>query len=283
MRNGEIEETREAGGKIQVLTRAATILDILARSDNPTRLQAISEEAGLVPSTARRILVSLCELGFCEQTSTGSYRLGLRLFELGKRVEARFDLRAVSREPLERLTEMTGLTVFLVVRDGDRGVTVERIDGKYAYSLALKVGGSLPLHVGAGQRALLASEPEAAIRAYVRRAEMVRYTDKTIVDPDELVAEILRARSRGYSISDEDVTPGIAALGVAVYGHDATDTAVAAISIGGLVPHILGEHHEKIVALLRETAGLISRQLGNGTKPVLGAARRLPRKVSGAS
>jgi DNA-binding IclR family transcriptional regulator len=284
MQKSEPEDTRDSAGKIQVLTRAAAVLDILARSDGPTRLQVISEESGLVPSTVRRILVSLCELGFCEQTSTGSYRLGLRLFELGKRVEARFDLRAISREPLERLSELTDLTVFLTVRHEDRGVAIERIDGKYAFSLALTVGGSLPLHVGAAPRALLAAEPEAAIRSYVQRAEThVRYTDKTVVDPNQLIADILEARARGYVISNEDVTPGVAAIGVAVYGHEATHTPVAAISVAGLVPHILGEDHERILGQLRETADTISRQLGYGTQPVLAAARARPRSATGAA
>jgi DNA-binding IclR family transcriptional regulator len=138
--------------------------------------------------------------------------------------------------------------------------------------------------VGAAPRALLAAEPEAAIRRYVQRADThVRYTDKTVVDPNQLVADILEARARGYVISNEDVTPGVAAVGVAVYGHDATDTPVAAISVAGLVPHIMGDDHERILGLLRETADSISRQLGYGTKPVLGAARAQPRRALGGA
>lgn len=250
--------------RIQVLDRAAAVMQILAASDEPTRLQTIADQAGLVPSTTRRILLSLCDLGFCEQPSPGSYRLGLGLFELGKRVEAGFDIRRVSRGPLQQLSALTEVTSFLCVRQEDRAVAIDRIEGKYAASLALTVGGSLPLHVGAAPRAILAAESEETIRAYLARATPIeKRTQKTVTDPAAILAQLLEAKERGWVISDEDVTPGIAALGVPVYGHSG-DSPVASISLSGLVPHVLGAQQDRFVRLLRETADTISRSIGRG-------------------
>jgi DNA-binding IclR family transcriptional regulator len=112
------------------------------------RLGAVAEKAGLTPSTTRRILASLCDNGLCQQGTDGSYRLGLLLFELGSRVEAGFDLRERAQPALERLSALTHLTVFLCVRHENQATAIERIDGRYAFSLALTVGGAPPSRRG---------------------------------------------------------------------------------------------------------------------------------------
>jgi DNA-binding IclR family transcriptional regulator len=258
--------------QIQVLDRAATLLRVLADARGPLRLGTIAEQAKLSPSTTRRILSSLCANGLCAQGSDGSYRLGLLLFELGSRVEAGFDVRERAHPALVRLSELTHLTAFLCVRDERRAIAIERIDGRYAFSLALTVGGTLPLHSGGAPRVFLAYDSEAEVRQYVSQAApLERFTPKSLVELDDLLADLRAVRERGYVVSDEDVTPGVAALAAPVFGHLDVAKPVAAISIAGLVPHVLGEQKEFIVTLLLETAGLISRELGHGLETPTGA------------
>src|SRR5207244_10669190 len=89
----------------------------------------------------------------------GTYRLGWRLLRLGSAVIARLDERQAALPVMERIHERTGETVFLCVRRGDDAVCIERLDGLRVQSLMLRLGGSLPLHLGAGPRTLLAWEP----------------------------------------------------------------------------------------------------------------------------
>jgi DNA-binding IclR family transcriptional regulator len=229
------------------------------------RLSAIAEKANLSPSTTRRILSSLAQNGLCAQGVDGTYRLGLLLFELGSRVEAGFDLRQRAHPALERLSELTHLTAFLCVRQETTATAIERIDGRYAFSLALTVGGSLPLHVGAAPRVFLAYDGEAEVRRYLDRAgPLERFTERTLIDPEDVFADLRESRERGYVISDEDVTPGVAALGAPIFGHHGEGKPVAAISVAGLVTQVLGDNREALVRLLLETADLISRDLGHG-------------------
>ena len=71
---------------------------------------------------------------------------------LGAAVIERLDERQAALPVMERIHEATGETVFLLVRRGDDAVCIERLEGLRVQSLALRLGGSLPLHVGAGPR-----------------------------------------------------------------------------------------------------------------------------------
>ena len=92
----------------------------------------------------------------------GTYRLSLKLFDLGSTVLDRFDERASALPVMQRLHDETGPTVFLCVRRGLEAVCIERIDGARVTLLELRLGGSLPLHLGAAPRRLLRSSPRAA-------------------------------------------------------------------------------------------------------------------------
>jgi DNA-binding IclR family transcriptional regulator len=254
--------------QIQVIDRAVQLLQLLGASTAPMRLGDVATRADLTPSTTRRILASLIENGLCEQAADGGYRLGLGTLELGHRAEAGLDLRERSAPVLERLARDSHLTSFLCVRHEQRAICIERVDGRYAFSLALTVGGSLPLHAGAAPRALLAYDGEDDIRRYLRDSgPLERFTEKTIVDPELLIAELRESRERGWVVSDEDVTPSVAALAMAVFGHGSSEP-IASVSVAGLLPQVLGDDRtEQLVCHLREAADELSRALGHRARP----------------
>jgi DNA-binding IclR family transcriptional regulator len=254
----------ENASQIQVIDRAVGLMRVLAEAEEPQGLREIARRGSLSPSTTRRILASLCHHQLCEQTPEGTYRLGLALFELGTRVEADLDIRTRSLPALKRLSEESHLTAFVCVQRDERVIAIERVDGRYAFSLALTVGGSLPLHAGAASRALMAHMPEEEVLRLLELNPPEALTERTLVAGDEILADMRLTRERGYAISDEDVTPGVAALGMPVFGHVFSERPVAAISVAGLVPQVLGEEFETLLGQLREAAEEISRELGHG-------------------
>jgi DNA-binding IclR family transcriptional regulator len=273
---GKMEET---GSQIQVIDRAVALMRELSRADGPVGLRDLARRVDLSPSTTRRILASLSHHGLCEQTPKGTYRLGLALFELGSKVEADLDIRTRSLPALQRLVDESHLTAFICIQRDGRAIAIERIDGRYAFSLALTVGGSLPLHAGGAARALLAWLPEDEALRLLAASPREAFTDRTLTEPDEILADMRETRERGYVISDEDVTPGVSAIGMPIFGHLFEDRPVAAVSIAGLHPQVLGEEEDRLVGLLREAAEEISRELGHGiadnaksAKPSEGAA-----------
>ncbi len=247
---------------VQTLGKAAAALDYLAEAGE---LSAAELAARLREprSSVYRLLASLSEANFVEPGSTsGTYRLGMKLFQLGSRVAQRFDERQVALPIMERVHEITEETVFLCVRRGDSAVCIERLNGKQVQTLALRLGGTLPLHAGAASRVLLAYESEEVQRDYLKRAELERFTPRTPSTRTAVRRALQETRQLGYAVSDEDVTIGIAALGAPIFDH--TNRVRAALSISGVKPAILGSNLERMAELIVSAAADISRLLGYG-------------------
>src|ERR671933_672636 len=251
------------GGKgaapVAVLAKAVAVLDPVADEGEATPAR-LAELTGEPRSTVYRLLASLQELGLIEPgRRRGTYVLGLKLFRLGNSIVSRFDERQAALPVMERINEELGETTFLCVRRGYEAVCIERIDGARVTLLALGLGGSLPLHAGAVTRAILAFEPREFWDEYVEHHGVEVFTPKTPASREALFAELEATRERGYAISDEDVTPGIAAIGAPIFDH--SGRVRAGLSLGGM-RDVLHGHESRALEMLLDGAREISRALG---------------------
>ena len=172
--------TEQAGLAAQAMDerKASFVRTLSARSRKPFSCwsswpsprgdaRQLAELLGEPRTTVYRLLGSLEALDLVEPgAQPGTYRLGWKLMRLGAAVIERLDERQAALPVMERIHEATGETVFLLVRRGDDAVCIERLEGLRVQSLALRLGGSLPLHVGAGPRALLAWESRESGATY---------------------------------------------------------------------------------------------------------------------
>lgn len=250
---------------VQTIVKAAAILDALTRRRDASATE-LAEDLEEPRSSVYRMLASLQQLGYVDPGARkGTYRLGLKLLQLGSEVQARLDVRAISLPVMERIHDETDETVFLCLRRGGDAVCIERLDGRRVTSLALQLGGALPLHVGAAPRTLLAFAPRKDWHAFLATHDLERFSPNTPIAAEELIASLEEIRKDGYSVSDEDVTPGIAALGAPVL--DGRGQIVAALSISGVRNSILGESSEKLIRLIVDGAAEISMALGYEAPP----------------
>ena len=112
---------------IQVIERLMSLLDALAKQSSSVSLKELAQSTGLHPSTAHRILNDMVVGRFVDRgDQPGTYRLGMRLLELGNLVKTRLSVRQAAVEPMRDLHRKTGQTVNLSVRQGDEIVYVER-------------------------------------------------------------------------------------------------------------------------------------------------------------
>lgn len=245
---------------MQVVAKVGALLDTLAESGEAT-VRDLADRIGEPRSTVYRLLSSLQQLEMVEPgMRRGTYRLGLGLLRLGAAVATGFDERQAALPVLQRLHDETGETVFLCVRRGNEAVCIERLDGRRVQSLALRIGGSLPLHAGAAPRVLLAFEPKERWEEYVAEGGLEVFTLKTPAAKAVIFRSLDEIRKLGYAVSDEDVTVGIAALGAPVFDH--RGAICAAVSISGLRSSILGESADSLTENIVAGAREISRSLG---------------------
>lgn len=253
---------------IQVIDRAVALLAVLADEPRGVALGELAARTDLPKPTARRVLATLERHRLCERSAVGTYELGIGLLELGLRLYHRLDLRVRARPILEELCNETGLTVYLCVPRDDHCVCVDQLLGRYEHTFGLKLGGTLPLHVGAAGKAALAWGGEPVIEAYLGKGPLERLTPRAAVDPDEIRAELAHARRHGVTVSDGDVIEGAAAIGAPLFDH--TGSVIGGLSVSGLRPQILGAQRRVLADVVREAAARVSTNLGAGIRLVGG-------------
>ena len=243
---------------IQVLERMFSLLDVLASAQDPVSLKAISEKTGLHPSTAHRILNDLAIGGFVDRPQVGSYRLGMRLLELGNLVKVRLDVRDAAIGPMRELHKLTHQPVNLSMRQGDEIVYIERsYSERSGMQVVRTVGGRAPLHLTSVGKLFLAQDDPLRVRAYATRTGLAGHTRNSITELAALERELAKVRRDGIARDDEELEVGVRFMAVGI--HDDQDKLVAGLSISAPADRL----EEAWVDRLKQVAAQISAARGH--------------------
>ncbi|MCU0835038.1 MAG: IclR family transcriptional regulator [Chromatiaceae bacterium] len=241
---------------IQVIDRAAALLDALARAGGIANLKVLSADTGLHPSTASRILTSLMAHGYVEREGSGRYKLGVRLLQLAAKVGTQLDVRRLAPPVMEWLRDQVGETVNLSLRDRDEVVYVERVTSSQMMRVEQVVGSRAPLHVTAVGKLFLGVGGDSEVRSYALRTGLPPYTRHSIREAETLVREARQAVAQGYAFDDEEAELGVGCIGVLV--RDAEGRAVAGLSVSA--PR--ERRQDAWVPLVKEAGARLSERLG---------------------
>ncbi len=244
------------------IDRLLDVLDAFLRDPGEPSVAALAEQTGLSRRTVQRMVSALEQRRYLDHDPAARvYRVGVRLFELGARFHNQLDLRRAALPELTSLVEQTQQAAFLCIRDGDEALCLDRVGTRHRVRLfTLHVGERQPLHCGAAPRALLAGLTDDELRAYARRTALPGFTAQSITTADGLLADAAATRQRGFVVSDQDVTAGIAAVGAPVCDH--TGQVVAAISVSGLAASYTPERVGELADAVRSAARVLSARLG---------------------
>ena len=156
-----------------------------------------------------------------ERIEPGSYRLGIRLLELGNLVKARINVRLQSLPHMCELQRQLGEMVNLSVHQNDEVVYVERANGAQSMMRVVHVDGArAPLHITAIGKIFLATAGTAACREYARRAGLKAYTENTLTTEAALVREAGEIARLGYAFDNEEAEKGVACVGAGIYNDE---------------------------------------------------------------
>jgi len=242
---------------IQVLERSFSLLDMLAAQPEPVSLKEISERTGLHPSTAHRILNDLAIGRFVDRPAAGTYRLGMRLLELGNLVKARLDVREASLAPMRELHKVTHQPVNLSMRQGDEIVYIERTySERSGMQVVRAVGGRAPLHLTSVGKLFLAHDDPARVRAYATRTGLTGHTRNSITDLARLERELATVRATGVARDDEELELGVRCMAAGVF--DDQGKLLAGLSVSAPADRL----EESWLERVKGTATQISGALG---------------------
>jgi IclR family pca regulon transcriptional regulator len=192
-------------------------------------LTEVAKRAGLTRAAARRYLHTLTALGYAE-VNGNQFRLAPRVLRFGYTYLSSNALPGLAQPVLERLGERLDEVASLAILEGSEVLFVARSAPRRFVSTVIGVGTRLPAFAAATGRVLLASKPREMLEGmFARMAPLRRFTDKTKVSRDEVLAEIQSAREQGYALNDEEFEAGLRSIAVPVV--NGAGITVAAVSV----------------------------------------------------
>jgi DNA-binding IclR family transcriptional regulator len=247
-----MKTTEAKAPTIQVLERMFSLLDVLASYQDPVSLKLISEQTGLHPSTAHRILNDLAIGRYVDRPEAGSYRLGMRLLELGNLVKARLDVRDAALGPMRELHKLTHQPVNLSMRQGDEIVYIERTySERSGMQVVRAIGGRAPLHLTSVGKLFLAHDDPQRVRAYATRTGLAGHTRNSITNVTTLERELSKVLHHGTARDDEELELGVRCMAAGIL--DDQGKLVAGLSISAPADRLEEAWMERLKATARKS------------------------------
>ncbi|MBI3919175.1 MAG: IclR family transcriptional regulator [Betaproteobacteria bacterium] len=248
---------KPAKSSIQVISRMMRLIDTLAGHGTPVNLKQLALETQLHPSTAHRILGVMVENRLVDRIEPGTYRLGIRLLELGNLVKSRISIRQEALPFMQNLQQQLGETVHLSLRHDDEMVYIERIAGNSSMMRVVQIiGARAPLHITAVGKLFLAEDGAEKAALYAKRTGLPKYTGNTFTDAALLAQELERVREQGYAVDNEEAEKGVSCIGAGI--HNDEGRLVAGLSVSAPSDRL----NRAWAAQVRQTAERISRAIG---------------------
>jgi DNA-binding IclR family transcriptional regulator len=242
---------------IQVIERMIALLDTLAQYPDPVSLKELSIATGLHPSTAHRILNDMVLKRFVDRTEPGSYRLGMRLLELGNIVKSRLNVREAALDFMRSLHRKTHQTINLSVRQSDEIVYIDRaFSERSGMQVVRAIGGRAPLHLTSTGKLFLSVDDPKTVRAYATRTGLAGHNKNSITDLTKLERELSLVRARGFARDNEELELGVRCMAAGI--RDDSGKLIAGLSISAPADRLQEDWLEDLV----ETANQISVVLG---------------------
>jgi IclR family transcriptional regulator, pca regulon regulatory protein len=213
---------------VEALARGLDILASFGADHHSMSLSEVAAAAGLARPTARRLLLTLEELGYV-QSSGGTFELTPKVMNLGMAYVSALGLWDIARPHLGALVARTGESSSMAQLDGSDIVYVARVSVPKLIALRVEIGTHFPAAQTSQGKVLLAALPADQVPAVLSqpsRSGLPPYIGRS---PDQLRDELAEVRARGWALADEELAPGVRSVAVPV--RDGTGAVRAAMNV----------------------------------------------------
>lgn len=247
--------------KLSAIEKTLEILVAFADSDCELGTVEVSQLTGIHKATTSRILSKLLEYGLVSQNDeTRKYNLGPLAYRLGSSQASQTiqGFVALTQAHIDKLRDRVSETISLEVWTGNKTVACYLAESRNPLRVAMTPADVLPLHAPAGAKAILSYFCKDHLDRLLP-AELPRFTENTITKKHDLLLRLEEFNRQGYSLDNEELYPGIYAIGVPIF--DYLSKPVAAISAVVPATRINDSRILEIVAELKRTSRIISTKI----------------------
>ena len=241
---------------IEALARGLDVIRAFQPHQPAMSLAAVADAAGLARPTARRILLTLEELGYV-RTADGGFELTPRVLELGMTYVLSRNLWEVARPHMEALVARTHESSSIAQLDGSDIVYVARVAVPKIIALAVTIGTRFPAMPTSLGKVLLAALPPGQAERVLAEPSRSGITPRWQPDAAGRAAELREVRARGWSLTDEQLAAGIRSVAAPLRDGDGQVIAALNVTVHAAetpLDILTGEY----LPLLLQTAGAIS-------------------------
>ncbi len=247
----------------QTLLRGIGVVQAVANGARD--LKEIALRIGTTRSTTHRLVSCLVDERYLRVLPQVGYLLGPKLIELGFQAREEVPLAMLARPYLDELSQLTGDTVHLAIRDGDEVLYLHKNPGRNGPEMRSRVGHRMPLaRTGIGKALLLDSPEREWQRLYDISLPQATPNPLWPAHQEQSWEQVCQRMHEyvqgGYAFDLEDNEPSIRCVAAPI--RDASKQIIAGISIASTVPYMPLEKMAELVPLIKQTAARLSAELG---------------------
>jgi IclR family transcriptional regulator, pca regulon regulatory protein len=246
---------------VEALARGLAVITAFSPTATALTVSDAAARTSLPRPTARRLLMTLEELGYV-RSNAGLYTLTTKVLELGTTYIAALGMWEVARPHLESLVSRTGESSSMSQLDGSDIVYVARVPVPKIIALSVHIGTRFPAAATSMGHVLLADLPRAELSRVLKVPSQSGVIPRISPKRTTLDRELAQVRERGWALSDERLSLGIRSIAAPV--RDAQGTTVAAVNVTvHAAETTVSELKRRHLPLLRETAANITQEWAN--------------------
>ena len=205
---------------MQAVDRITLIFDYLSEHPDGSTILEISEKTELSQSVVHRFLSALKKHGYVVQDSdTKKYNFGLKIINLSMNMLNNNSVREKSRPFIEQLSKEANCFVFLCIYENDYVICIDTVQTNSNISFFVRIGSIMPVNSSASAQSIIAFLDEPEIERIMNNQEMVRFTNRTLVDTEKLYKKFDDIRESGYAKCDEELEQGVIGLSAPVLDY----------------------------------------------------------------
>lgn len=248
--------------KAQTLNRAVQILDCFTPERPDMGVREMARLLDMSTSATGRIMLAMKELGILIQNPVSkTYSVGARPLAWAGIYLATNDIRIIAMPYMEDLHRTTQETISLYILDGYERVCIERLESPQNVRIVARIGRRMPLYAGSAGKAFLAFMPGDQREEILKSVEMKAITANTIIDKDELRAELKKIRAEGCAVSHGEWTLEASGVAAPIFGQK--EEVIAVITISGPTQRFQDEMIREHCILITRVAQQISAAMGS--------------------